>query len=186
MFAGTTTKADKYFSCYLFLSLWGKWVIFKKQISKQPFTEVLKYFAKLTEKKCRSILLVNKPAGHSSFKMRLQHRCLLVNFVKHLKISFLTSKNLTLIKGLDNFQNQKFLFCTNFNRNFWQTTCINNTFSFFWIFSDYLNLFPIFSVQVNSTVFYVTANLFKFYYLRWYYSKDQKFSKFWNVEYYLF
>ena len=33
----SNTKGDKYFSCYLFWYLWGKWFIFIKQISKQPF-----------------------------------------------------------------------------------------------------------------------------------------------------
>ena len=35
------SKADKYFSCYPFLSFWGRWFVFIKQIRKQPFTEVL-------------------------------------------------------------------------------------------------------------------------------------------------
>ena len=36
--------------------------------------------------------------------------------------------------------------------------------NFFFKFSHYLTLFPIFSVHVNWIIFYVTAHLFKFYY----------------------
>ena len=38
------------------------------------------------------------------------------------------------------------------------------SFNFFFKFSHYLNIFPIFWVHVNWGIIYVTENVFKFYY----------------------
>ena len=89
------TKTEKWFSCYLSLFLWGRWFVFIKQSSEQPFK--VSCFSKLVfinilqnhRKKSVPESLFNHPTARCSFKARLLPSCFLANIVKLLKkISF--------------------------------------------------------------------------------------------------
>ena len=65
-------------------------VIVSSHLQKIFKTDVLKNFAKLTEKHLlRSLFLISLKTNVFFFKMRLRHRCFLVNFAKILRIPFL-------------------------------------------------------------------------------------------------
>ena len=66
-------------------------VIVSSHLQKIFKTDVLKNFAKLAEKHLlRSLFLISSKTT-AFLKMRLRHRCFLVNFAKLLRITFLQS-----------------------------------------------------------------------------------------------
>ena len=92
----SNTKVNKYSSCYLFLSLSGRWFINKTyRISHRGCSVkkgVLRNFAKVTRKHLRQRLISNKAARlEFFFKNSLWHKCFSVNFAKFLRTLLLQS-----------------------------------------------------------------------------------------------
>ena len=97
----SSTKADKYSSRYLFLSLSGRWFIFTEQIIVliwviiysylQSFFKirVLKMLCTIQRKTTVSESLFNQPIACYFLNKRLPHRCFLVDIAKLSRAPFL-------------------------------------------------------------------------------------------------